>query len=77
MDEAVVGTYGNQAEAEMWAEVLRGAGIPCRTARVSVELAAVGFNAWVPHELRVLAKDAAQATRLLPPPNDAATSDVS
>jgi hypothetical protein len=77
MDEAVVGTYGNEAEAEMWAEVLRGAGIPCRTTRVSVELAAVGFNAWVPHQLRVLAKDAAQAMQLLPPPNDDAAPNVS
>ena len=72
MDEVVVGTYGNQAEAEMWAEVLRSAGIPCRTTRVSVELAAVGFDAWVPHELRVLGKDAARAVQLLPPPDDAA-----
>jgi hypothetical protein len=52
MEETIVGTYGNQAEAEMWAEVLRGAGISCRVTRVSVEVAAVGFDAWVPHELR-------------------------
>jgi hypothetical protein len=67
MDETVVGTYGNQAEAEMWAEVLRGAGISCRVTRVSVEVAAVGFDAWVPHELRVLARDGERASQLVPP----------
>ena len=68
MDETVIGTYGNQAEAEMWAEVLRGAGITCRVTRVSVEVAAVGFDAWVPHELRVRAEDAARAADVVPPP---------
>jgi hypothetical protein len=38
----------------MWAEVLRGAGISCRVTRMNVEVAAVGFDAWVPYELRVL-----------------------
>ena len=72
MDETVVGTYSNQAEAEMWAEVLRGAGISCRVTRVSVEIAAVGFDAWVPHELRVLASDAERASQLVPPELDSA-----
>jgi len=67
MDEAVVGTYTNQAEAEMWAEVLRDRGIKCRVTRVSVEVAAVGFDAWVPHELRVRAEDASRAQEHLPP----------
>ncbi len=70
MDEAIVGTYSNQGEAEMWAEVLRGAGIVCRVARVSVEVAAVGFDAWVPCELRVRAEDASRAAELVPPPVD-------
>ena len=65
MDEVVVARYDNQAEAEMWAEVLRGAGIACRTARVSLELAAVGFDAWAPHDLRVFAKDLAHAQQVL------------
>ena len=69
MDEAIVGTYNNQAEAEMWAEVLRRAGIQCRVARVSVEVAAVGFDAWVPHELRVRAEDADRAAEFVPPPD--------
>jgi hypothetical protein len=33
MNETVVGNYSNQGEAEMWAEVLRRAGIVCRVAR--------------------------------------------
>ncbi len=70
MDEAIVGTYSNQGEAEMWAEVLRGAGIVCRVARVSVEVAAVGFDAWVPCQLRVRAEDASRASDLLPPAAD-------
>lgn len=73
MEEAVVGTYGNQAEAEMWAEVLRAAGIRCRVTRVNVEVAAVGFDAWVPHELRVLAEDEQRAVEELPPPLDQGT----
>jgi hypothetical protein len=70
MDEAVVGTYTNQAEAEMWAEVLRDRGIKCRVARVSVEVAAVGFDAWVPHELRVRSEDATRAAEYVPPSAD-------
>ena len=70
MDEAIVGTYGNQAEAEMWAEVLREAGISCRVTREHVEVAAVGFDAWVPHSLRVRAEDAARAAQCLPPAPD-------
>ena len=65
MDEVVIATYDNQAEAAMWAEVLSGAGIACRIARVSLELAAVGFDAWAPHELRVFAKDLPEANQLL------------
>jgi hypothetical protein len=70
MDETVVGTYSNQGEAEMWAEVLRDAGIVCRVARVSVEVAAVGFDAWVPCDLRVRVEDAPRAAELLPPARD-------
>jgi len=70
MEETVVGTYGNQAEAAMWAEVLRSAGITCRVSRISVEVAAVGFDAWVPHELRVRTEDAERASDLIPPPLD-------
>jgi hypothetical protein len=65
MDEVVVGHYGNQAEAEMWAELLRGEGIPCRLARAGVDIAAVGLDAWVPHDLRVRAEDAARAREVL------------
>ena len=65
MDEVVVGHYGNQAEAEMWAELLREQGIPCRVARGSVEVAAVGFDAWVAHDVRVFADDVPRARALL------------
>jgi hypothetical protein len=65
MDEAVVGNYTNQAEAQMWAELLREQGIPCRVARAGVEVAAVGFDAWVAHDLRVFAEDAERARAVL------------
>ena len=65
MDEAVVGNYGNQAEAEMWAELLRAQAIPCRVVRASVNVAAVGFDAWVPHDLRVRAEDLTRARAVL------------
>jgi hypothetical protein len=68
MDEVVVGNYGNQAEAEMWAELLRGEGIPCRIARSGVDVAAVGFDAWVAHDLRVFAEDAPRAREVLASP---------
>ena len=65
MDEVVVGNYGNQAEAEMWAELLRGEGIPCRLARAGVDIAAVGLDAWAAHDVRVRAEDAARAREVL------------
>jgi hypothetical protein len=72
MDEAVIGHYGNQAEAEMWAELLRAEAIPCRVVRASVDVAAVGFDAWVPHDLRVWAEDAARARAVLASQTDEA-----
>ncbi len=68
MDEVVVGNYSNQAEAQMWAELLREQGIPCRVARAGVEVAAVGFDAWVAHDLRVFADDAQRAREVLTRP---------
>jgi hypothetical protein len=65
MDEVVVGDYPNQMEAEMWAGVLREQGIQCRTVQIGADVAAVGINAWVAHDLRVRAEDAARARELL------------
>ena len=70
MDEVVVGNYSNQAEAQMWAELLREQGIPCRIARAGIEVAAVGFDAFVPHDLRVFAADAERAMAVLATPPD-------
>jgi hypothetical protein len=70
VDEVVVGNYSNQAEAQMWAELLREEGIPCRIARAGVEVAAVGFDAFVPHDLRVFADDAQRARAVLATPPD-------
>ena len=65
MDEVVVGNYSNQAEAQMWAELLREQGIPCRVVRGGVEVAAVGFDAWGPHDVRVFLEDAPRARAML------------
>ncbi len=70
VDEVVVGRYTNQPEAEMWAELLREDGIPCRVARAGVDVAAVGLLAWSPHDLRVRAEDAPRARALLTRPPD-------
>jgi hypothetical protein len=70
LDEAVVSHFGNQAEADMWAELLRERGIPCRVVRAGVEVAAVGLDAWVPHELRVRTEDVARAREVLTRPAD-------
>ena len=70
MDEVIVSHYGNQAEAEMWAELLRERGIPCRVVRAGVEVATVGLDAWVPHDLRVRVEDVARAREILTRPAD-------
>jgi Putative prokaryotic signal transducing protein len=70
MDEVVVGQYANQAEAEMWAELLRDQGIPCRVVRAGMEIAATGLDAWVPHDLSVRAGDLPRAREVLTGPTD-------
>ena len=51
VDEVVVGNYSNQAEAQMWAELLRNEGIPTAV----IQLLPGARLAWgmVPCELRV------------------------
>lgn len=66
MEDVLVGQFGNQAEAEMWAELLRAEGIRTRIVRQGMEIAAVGFDAWTPHDLHVPAQDASRARELLP-----------
>jgi len=65
MQFEAVGEYQNQVEAEMWAEYLRGQGINARMVRRGAEIAAVGLDAWVPHDLVVPAEDAERARELL------------
>jgi len=63
-----VATFLNQPEAEMWAELLRRAGIPCLVA-AAVPGASTGgyYSAFVPHHIRVRAADVERARALLPP----------
>ena len=68
MDGTVVQTYDNQPEAEMWAELLRDAGIPCWVEQSGADIAAVGMDAWVPHTLWVRTTDIVRARDILAPP---------
>ena len=63
VQEVVVATYAGQMEAEMWAEVLRGEGIPA----VVVQLLPGARLAWgmVPAELRVRSTDFERARAIL------------
>jgi Putative prokaryotic signal transducing protein len=70
MHEVVVGQYRNQVEAEMWAEFLRDQGIPARVVRAGADIAAVGLDAWVAHDLVVRAEDVQQARTILADPTD-------
>lgn len=70
MDELVARHYTNQAEAEMWAVFLREQGIPARVVRAGADIAAVGLDAWVAHDVVVRAEDVQRARMLLVPPTD-------
>lgn len=68
IEEVVVGSYPTAMEAEMWAELLRNAGIPSRAAPYLADLVAYGLTAGQPHELRVRSNDLERARELLGQP---------
>ncbi len=63
--EVVVARYGSEAEAAMWAELLRQAGIPSRSVAYLADLGAYWATEATPHELRVRSTDAERARELL------------
>jgi hypothetical protein len=73
MDETRLETYENEMEAQLWADLLRQSGVPCRVEQSGAEIAAVGLDAWVPHSLWVLKEDLARAREILAPEPDALT----
>lgn len=62
VEEVRLARYPSQTEAEMWAELLRGEGIP--TVLVPLGLG-VYVGVGVPYEIRVRASDADRARQLL------------
>ncbi len=68
IEEVVVGRYPSESQAAMWAELLRQAGIPCRSVAYLADLGAYWATEATPHELRVRSTDAERAGRLLGTP---------
>jgi hypothetical protein len=66
VEEVPVARFNSLIEAEMWAEVLRDAGIPTVLVPLGPGSGGWGNSSWVPHELRVRAEDLARARQLLP-----------
>ncbi|HVC35712.1 MAG TPA: hypothetical protein VNL16_19560 [Chloroflexota bacterium] len=65
--EASVATFPSQLEAEMWAELLRGEGIPSVLVSLGPGAGGWGNSVFVPYQLRVRDFDADRARQLLPP----------
>ena len=65
VEEVAVARYPSESQAAMWAELLRNAGIPCRSVAYLTDLGAYWANEVAPHELRVRSSDAARARDLL------------
>lgn len=63
--EVVVGRFGSEIEAQMWAELLRGEDIPSRTLEYLGDLVAFGGQESSPHLLLVRESDAEQARAIL------------
>ncbi len=63
--EVAVGRFGSEIEAQMWAELLRGQGIPSRTLEYLGDLVAFGGQETSPHLLLVRASDAERARTAL------------
>jgi len=68
VEEVPIARYPSLLEAEMWADILRQAGIPSVLIQLGPGSGVFGTSLWVPHELRVRADDAKSARALLPPP---------
>ena len=64
-EEVRLATYPSWVEASMWAERLRGEGIPSVLVPLGAGAGAWGSSTFLPHELRVRADDAERALALL------------
>lgn len=61
-----VGVFETETEALMWADVLKGEGIPCVLVPLAAGAAAWGASVWRPFQVRVRASDAERAREILP-----------
>lgn len=66
VEEVAVKRFRSQLEAEMWAEILDGAGIPTVLVPLGAGSGGFGISLWVPYEVRVRAVDVERARALLP-----------
>lgn len=64
--EVAIATFNSQLEAEMWAELLRGEGIPSVLVSLGPGAGGWGNSVFVPYQLRVRESDVQRARELLP-----------
>lgn len=65
MNEVAVARFSNEAEAQLWSQVLAEDGIRSVIVPLGAGAGLTGTSTWQPHELRVLQTDAEEAQRLL------------
>jgi hypothetical protein len=65
VEEVPIRRFKSQIEAEMCADILAQAGIPCVLIPLGPGSGGFGTSLWVPHELRVRADDVEKARGLL------------
>lgn len=66
VEEVPIRRFRSQLEAEMWAEILEGAGIPTVLVPLGPGAGGFGVSVWVPYEVRVREVDVERARALLP-----------
>lgn len=64
--EVTIATFPAQPQAEMWAEVLRNAGIPSVLVPLNPGAGGWGTSLWGPYALRIRAVDVDHARQILP-----------
>lgn len=66
VEEVAIRRFRSQLEAEMWAEILEGEGIPTVLVPLGPGAGGFGISVWVPYEVRVREVDVERARALLP-----------
>ncbi len=63
--EVAIASFPSETEALMWAEVLKGEGIPSVLVPLGPGIGGWGATVWRPFELRVRLSDAARAKSIM------------